>query len=182
MGRDKALLTVDGQSVLEMVRDKLRGSCDEVLVVARPDQMETFAMLADVRLVADTLGARGPLVGLRAGLAAARNTFIFAVGCDMPDLQSRAVDLIIQSPDRFDVVAPRVSNRWEPLHARYSRRCLPEVDRLLENGVPPIHVFFPRVVTMEMGEKEMREVDPGLRSLTNVNTAEQWEKFNRWVG
>lgn len=182
MGRDKALMTCGNQSLLERVRDRLLDHCDEILVVAPPDKLETYGGVQAVSLVADASDLQGPLVGLRAGLAAARHELIFAVGCDMPALQAAAINLILHSEPQFDVVVPVIGGHREPLHARYSRRCLAAVDQVLEQGVRGIPSFYSEVSVHEIGEQELRQVDPQLISLTNINTLEQWSDFRNRTG
>lgn len=182
MGQDKALMVCDNQSLLERVRDRLLDHCDEILVVAPPEKLETYSGIQTVRLVADASDLQGPLVGLRAGLAAASNELIFAVGCDMPALQPAAINLVLQSAPDFDVVVPVINGHREPLHARYRRRCLVAVDQVLEQGVRGIPSFYPEVSVHEIGEPELRQVDPQLVSLTNINTLVQWSDFRNRTG
>ena len=53
MGRDKALLVKDAQSLVARVRDRLRPHCDEILVVSRAETLKSLESVRDVRLVAD---------------------------------------------------------------------------------------------------------------------------------
>lgn len=177
MGQDKALLTDGRQLLLEKVRDRLLDHCDEILVVAPSGKLENYRQVQKVRLVADGSQLQGPLVGLRAGLAASGSEFILAVGCDMPALKAEVINLILQSDPRFDVVVPCVAGHREPLLARYSRRCLPAMDKVLDRGVRSVPTFYGDVQVQEIGEQELRQLDPQLLSLTNINTQEQWLAF-----
>jgi molybdopterin-guanine dinucleotide biosynthesis protein A len=83
MGRDKALLDVDGRPLIAVVAERLRSVVDE-LVIASGDN-EAYAQYAD-RCVADIFPGVGTLGGLHAGLDAAAHDRVLVVGCDMPFL------------------------------------------------------------------------------------------------
>ena len=179
MGRDKAQLVKGKQTLVEMVRDCLKPHCDEILIVSRAERLEGLRMVRDVTLVADSQEGRGPLVGIQAGLQAAVNEHIFVAGCDMPNLKPATIQLILAADPVFDVVVPFLDDCYEPLHARYSRRCLPAVGRALAGARRSVPSFFKAVKVREITRAELVAVDPTLASFENLNTLQQWDDFNR---
>jgi molybdenum cofactor guanylyltransferase len=82
MGRDKLELEVCGLPLLRRVRDALAPDCGEILVVGAGGRS---VPLEEARRVSgERPGRQGPLAGLEAGLAAARNRLAFVAAGDMP--------------------------------------------------------------------------------------------------
>lgn len=91
-GVEKALVSLHGRPLIAHVIDRLKPQTDEILVNAN-GPADRFAGYGD-RIVPDLVAGRhGPLAGLHAGMASARNAWILAVPCDAPllpgDLGSR---------------------------------------------------------------------------------------------
>ena len=78
----------------------------------------------------------------------------------------------------YDAVVPRRGGRPEPLHAVYGRGLIPAVEDLLARGGGPLRLLLtaPGVRVRWVEEPELRRFDPKLRSLTNVNTPEDYER------
>ncbi|MBL9211434.1 MAG: molybdenum cofactor guanylyltransferase [Opitutaceae bacterium] len=122
MGRDKALLEIDGVPWWQRQRDTLvDAGATEVLLSARPEQMWTRQASGFAGVVHDALPEGGPLVGLTAGLERA----------SQPWLMVLAVDLVALPPAWFTGLradcAPGVGaigrreGFFEPLAAIYPR-------------------------------------------------------------
>lgn len=120
MGRPKQVLPFAGTTLIEWQVSRLRGAFAETLIaVASPDQLpEALQSLA----VLDDPSGRGPLGGLRAGLAAAAWPVVFALACDVPSLSAtQAEQLAKQLAPHVDAVVPRSPRGPEPLAAAYRR-------------------------------------------------------------
>ena len=98
MGRDKLLLEVGGEPLLNRVHDVLARRCAEVILVGGgPARLEGVRQVQDERI-----GGLGPLAGIEAGLAAAEYQRVFVAA---------AVDLAF---------AKRLARRW-PTPTRQQR-------------------------------------------------------------
>jgi molybdopterin-guanine dinucleotide biosynthesis protein A len=82
------------------------------------------------------------------------------------------IDLI----DAHDVVIPRVQGYLEPLHAIYSRRCLPFIEELLLQDNLRIIDFLDKVNVLEIPDRELKRFDPYFRFILNLNTPEDLQK------
>jgi molybdopterin-guanine dinucleotide biosynthesis protein A len=121
MGRDKALLEVDGVTMLERMIELLRPHCREVLVIGDPARYAP----THARVVPDDLPDRGPLGGVVTALARARYVRLLVVACDMPGLSDRLlVRLKNGLMGEVDAVVPRHGDRIEPLAAAYHRHAI----------------------------------------------------------
>ena len=175
LGMDKALLELDGQTLLARTVYKVASLSDDVIVVTNNrDRYQHLGL--DVRFVPDEQPGEGALMGLYSGLQAARHAAAFAVACDMPFLNVSLLRHMLAESTSYDVVVPRLeSDLLEPLHAIYSRRCLPLMARLLEQGRRRIFAFFADVRVRYIEEATIARFDPLHLSFVNVNTPADWQ-------
>ena len=69
---------------------------------------------------------------------------------------------------------PHSSNGHEPLHALYSKSCLPAMEQVLDAGQKRIMLFFDQVRLVELPATEIQKYDPEEKSFQNINTAEDY--------
>ena len=132
MGRDKALIEVDGRTLLDRAMDLLQPHVSELLVIGEP---EKYGHLGPF-VIGDAWPGKGPLGGLVTALRYASNDRILLLACDLPDLTPRLLEhLKIELGNSTDVVVPRHDGLIEPLVSAYHRRCLPVFQRCVEDDV-----------------------------------------------
>lgn len=175
MGTNKALLTIDGrETLISRVVRNLRPLTDDVIVVSSTPEL--YADLG-AKQVGDVFAGAGPLAGLHAGLQAANADLSFAVACDMPLVDCRLVRFMRLLTTGHDVVIPRVEGQAEPLHALYSKACLPYVEKRLANGERRLIAFHPDVRVRFVEPDEWSVIDPSGHSFLNANTPEDWRRL-----
>jgi len=171
MGRNKALLPVDGGTLIEVVVSRLRDVCSDILLVTNTPELYRHLGL---RMVPDALRGRHALIGIYTGLLHTAGA-AFVCGCDMPFLSPALIRHMAELADGFDAVVPRNEGRFEPLHAVYTRACLGPMRRSAE--AHESSTAFLRAVRMRAVEvEEIRRFDPDLRSFVNLNTAEDYAR------
>ncbi len=176
LGRDKALETVDSQSLLQRVLTQLSSFSSEIIIVtAEGKSLPQFSNLS-FRIVADAYPGRGAMVGLASGLAASRAHYNLAVACDMPFLNKALLRYMLGLAASFDLVVPRLADMVEPLHAVYAKSCLAPLERLLEQGNRKIDDLFEVVRVRYVEADEVDRFDPRHLSFFNVNTRADLEK------
>ena len=177
MGRDKALETVDGQSLLQRVVTQLSSFSDEIIIVtAKGKSLPQFADNPSFRIVADAYPGRGALVGLASGLAASKARYNLAVACDMPFLNPALLRYMLGLMAGFDLVLPRLNDMVEPLHAVYAKSCLAPLERLLGEGHMRFNALFGLVRVRCVEAEEIDRFDPRRLSFFNVNTGADLER------
>ncbi|NLW07601.1 MAG: NTP transferase domain-containing protein [Clostridia bacterium] len=178
MGRNKALLPLGEQSLLATIAALLRPLFAEIIVVSNTP--EAYQDL-DARLVEDIIPGRGPLSGIHAGLAASSYWHNFVVACDMPFLEQDLIDYLLQQAPGYDVVVPRRGEYLEPLHAVYSRGCLPVIEEHLKQGKHKTIAFYPRVKVRYLGVEEYKNFDNNSleRIFLNINTPDDFMAARR---
>jgi molybdopterin-guanine dinucleotide biosynthesis protein A len=173
-GVAKGLLLLDGEPLA--VRSlQIFGRLFAASLVVANDPRPYGAL--GVTVVPDSLPGKGAPGGLHAALGAARTGWIFTAGCDMPFLSERPIRFLAGLRQAAPAVAVVWKGRLEPLHAFWSRACLPTVDRMLRAGDPSMWRIATAVGARFVTDEEWRAVDPEGRSFENANTPEDLERL-----
>lgn len=188
MGTDKALMPLlpGGPVMLELILARLQSISDDVLIVAseRP-AYDVFG----IPVVPDYYPDAGVLGGIGSALRYARRERCLVVGCDMPLLNPELLRLMLTLDDKVEAVVPRtfVHGRqgglvtYQPLLAVYHRRCLPAIERALQDQRRQAVAFLPDVHVRFVDEPLLRAIDPELRSLTSIDTPERLVEVRKWL-
>jgi len=128
MGRPKAWLPWFGQTMIEHVVGKLASWMDEVVVVT---SAELDLPVLPARVVRDREPERGPLGGIRDGLAAIESPLAFVTSTDAPFLSALHVDALF---DSGGACAPVAEGHVQVLSAVYPRTATEQADALLARG------------------------------------------------
>jgi len=174
MGTDKLSLEVGGLPLIRRVYASLAAGCREILVVGK----QGVHLPGARRITGERSGGQGPLAGLEAGLAAARNPLVFVAAGDMPFLPESLVGYLLGRLEGGGAcaVVPRHCGRTHPLCAAYERGLLPRVASALDGGVRSVRAFLEGLDEVEfVGEELGRFGDPDL-FLMNVNAPEDLER------
>jgi molybdenum cofactor guanylyltransferase len=168
-GRPKGLLRVGGEPVAARSL-RIFGELFAGAMVVANDPAPYAALGAPV--VPDAISGKGAPGGVHAALAAAPTPWVFTAACDMPFLSSRALRFLWDRRGHAPAVLIRFAGRLEPLHAFWSRACLPELERRLREGDPSLQALARVVGARVVEEEEWRRIDPLGRALENANTPE----------
>ncbi len=181
MGRSKAWLPFGRELLLQRVVRLVATVADPIAVVAAPGQ-DLPELAANVAILRDTVAGRGPLEGLSTGLASLpdSSTFVYATATDVPFLEPRWINRLLELCDGQDLVIPFVGGYYHPLAALYRKSTvLPAIEALLrEDRLRPVFLVE-AVRTRVVGEAELSVVDPELGTLRNLNFPEDYERAAR---
>jgi molybdopterin-guanine dinucleotide biosynthesis protein A len=123
MGRDKALIEVDGRTLARTVADALHAA-GAGRVVAVGGDADGLAALG-IEVVADRHPGEGPLGGILTALAATDAEVVMVLACDLPSPDPASIARVVDALGDADVAAPFHDGRHELLHAAYHRRAEP---------------------------------------------------------
>lgn len=174
IGQNKALLKFGEETLIEEIVSIFRDLFSEILIVT--NDSEEYPMLKNVRFVQDFyhLEKKSALVGLYSGLFAAQSEFSFIVGCDMPLLNLSLIQYMKEKIGSQDILIPYVNGYYEPLHAIYSKRCLPVIKNHLDQKDYRIKSFFSDVNLEIIEEPIIKKFDPDLDSFLNINHYQEY--------
>jgi molybdenum cofactor guanylyltransferase len=180
MGTDKALLPLvaGGQPMLGVVLERLSAVADDTFVVA--DDRARYSGLG-VRVVPDLSRHVGALGGIQAAIAWSAHEHCLIVACDMPFLSLPLLRRMAAEPRDYDVLVPLIPGEsrqrddglvYQTLHAIYSKRCLPFIEKRIAEGRKQVVGFFADVRVRTLDVTEITRWDPDLLSFFNANTPE----------
>ncbi len=176
MGVHKALLPWGGGALIDHIVRTLRAVADEVLIVAKDP---TLFAGRDARVVADRLPETHPAVGLMTGLRAAAHEVSFVCGCDMPWLDPAVIRRLRAALGDAEAAVPRGPAGLEPLHAIYTRRCLPRLERGWRAGQRTLQELLDGLSLQIVTPQALASRAAWQRSLANLNTPADYDRIRR---
>lgn len=130
MGREKALLEIDGTTLWQLQYkklEKLAGVAGEVLISAREEIAEKIGL----PIITDRIAGLGPLGGLEGVLSVASYERVVVLGVDMPRMTSDYLQSLLEESREGCGVVPQINGYFEGLAAVYPRSLLPLVREVL---------------------------------------------------
>lgn len=174
MGRDKAGLVVNGETLLNRQLRLLReAGATELLVITATDSKTPEALPEDVKVVSDRAPGLGPLGGIEAALDAAGAPLVLIVAVDLPAMAPDWLRRIIERSMESRGVVPSFANRYEPLAAIYPKAAISAARASLASGDLVLQRFVQAAATAGFVEVwELSEADSLV--LVNWNRPEDW--------
>ncbi len=173
MGRDKALIQIEGVSMVDRVAAALAAAgCSNVVAVG------PRRLAGDLAHIDDMYPGEGPLGGVltamsSVGSAISLDSWLCVVACDLPWLDAASIDALHRAAasavaaDRkaseVDVVVAR-TDRLEPLCALWNPRCTDAVQQAFDSGQRSLLDVFKVLNVIEVPVRPL--------ALRNVNTPE----------
>jgi molybdopterin-guanine dinucleotide biosynthesis protein A len=141
MGRDKALLVVDGQPMAVRAADALAAAGAAEVFTVGGDLDGLAALGLDAR--AEPRPGEGPLAGLLAALDAAREAVVMVLACDLvspaPTAIATVVDGLLAAPPEVAAAAPVSGDRVQVLHAAYRPAVCGPLRAAFDGGERAVH-------------------------------------------
>jgi molybdopterin-guanine dinucleotide biosynthesis protein A len=165
-GSNKAMVEVDGVRLIDRAVRVMQTLFQEVILLTNTPHEYAYLGLP---MVEDLVKGLGPLGGVYTGLVTIPCDAGFFVACDMPFLNRDLIVHLVRSREGVDAVVPRVGWMIEPLHAVYTKKCVPGIRHLIDSRKYQIVNLFPSIRVRYVDEEEIRAYDPKLRSFFNIN-------------
>jgi len=170
MNQDKPLLPVGKGTLIEYVLHQIEMYFGETFVSVSDSDKFNFL---NQKIVVDEKQGYGPLMGIKSALAVSPTEKNFVIACDIPKINFKLLDKILQKGKIFDIVVPVSPNgRIEPLFAVYSKSILPQLEQLIKDN---IHSLLPLFDICKTDYVKL-ETDSLLK---NLNTRQDYEDFLR---
>jgi molybdopterin-guanine dinucleotide biosynthesis protein A len=137
MGRDKALLEVDGVALVRRAAAELEAVGAEAVAVVGRGRAYPGLSLPQIE---DRRVDCGPLAGLEAALAWAAPRPVLVLACDLPCVERRTLERLLRRAHSLPAAGTarawlaRRATRLQPLCGLYSAACGPVIAGLLDSG------------------------------------------------
>jgi len=166
MGRDKALLSWGGATLLDDAIRRLAAVCPDVRLLTGEEPRYLDRGLAVHR---DAVPGAGPLGGLLAALDAAAPRPVLVLGVDMPFVTTGLLAEIGTALAGHDAAVPVTEGGPEPLCAAYGPACAEAVRAALAAGERKMTSFWPRVRVRALAGAELARHGDPRRLFLNLN-------------
>ena len=167
MGRNKALLTVDGVPFVQRIVNTLHQRFSLILISANDSSQYAFLNLP---VIPDVFKQCGPLAGIHAAFRAEPADYFFTVTCDIPFISIQVIDLLIDKIEEKSVVIADDGMQTHPLIGIYPRAIYSLLENYLREGKRQVHEFIETVDVIKT------EVSPYARSVLNINTPDIYRR------
>ena len=178
MGNDKTSLTINGKTLVETLLEKLKPSCDTILISSNSDRHHNL----DAKVIPDVIRKKGPMGGIYSCLLESSHPLNLVFPADAPNISTKLIEFIITNahPNKISaVVSP--TGFIEPLFATYPNRVLPIMNSFLEKGN---HKLIDLINHLGYHPIRLQEGD-GIyhpKLLANINTPEDLRQLGRNQG
>lgn len=191
MGRDKALISIQGAPLLQQVCEVALQCTTRVYVVT--PWVERYQPILPVACqwiqefsLPESGQSQGPLVGFTQALGQIETEWVLLLACDLPQLQAdvlhcwigqlqhmREQSRVAGLPNSSLPIAllPRQSKGWEPLCGFYQRACLPDLVEFVAQGGRSFQPWLAQHGVQELAV-------PNSQMLFNCNTPEDLQTLD----
>ena len=177
LGRDKAVELVGGEPLISRVIGRMSEVANEIVVVVNgSERASQLPLPQNAMVVVDAYPDKGSLGGIFSGLKAGREDWAIVVACDMPFVNVALLRHILEQADECDAVVPILDGRPEPIHAAYSKACLPAIEKKILADDLKIAGFFDDVRVKYVAQDDVDRLDPDHLSFFNINTEQDLER------
>jgi len=168
MGRDKSMLLIEGQPMIKHILSRLHPHFNQILISSNDISKYSFP---GVEVIPDKVTGQGPLGGIASALKASANELNFVIACDIPQVDTVLMKMMLRDCRDFDAVVPRIGlSQYEPLFAVYKKDVLSAIEAALLSGNNRIiDALSPcRVKYIDLTDTEQ---------LKNLNTMDDYREF-----
>ena len=168
MGADKAMVLLNGRTLLDGALEIARSVSTEVRIVGDPGKYSRFAPC-----IQDLYANCGPLGGIHAALRESHTDLNLMLAVDLPCVTPAIMRFLTaratQSP-QSTVTVPRSGCGLQPLCAVYRRELAALAEEALRAGRYKIDALFDPASTQVIGEDELEAAGFPSRLFRNLNT------------
>lgn len=177
MGKDKALIPIQGMPMIEYIIRQIEDLGDELIIITNePENYQQFGLPT----YSDVIPNWGALGGLYSAIFHSSKEVCLILACDMPFVNRSLMEYIISLSPGYDAVIPRLDKQFsEPFRAVYRKSCLEPIKSSIEAGKRRVNSFFDQVDIRFVDGEEIAKFDPDAITFFNVNTPEELVEAER---
>jgi molybdopterin-guanine dinucleotide biosynthesis protein A len=194
MGRDKALLEINGTPLIQRAASLLEPIAAKITLVtsaspsSNPGDANPYSNFG-LPSVADRWPNAGPLGGIATALVTAQLPWCLILACDMPFITKDWLQFLLgktaeldgktEASPPMDVVIPETERGLEPLCAVYRSACAPTLAAALDSGVRKVTDALATLKQRRITENEWRNFSPDGSLFGNLNTWQDYLKAQK---
>lgn len=173
MGKDKALLDINGQPLLTKIYHIAKQCTDQVYVMTPWVEKYASILPKDCNFIDESSNYQGGLMAFSEALNSLNSNWVLLLACDLPfltvDEVKKWIDSLSNIPENVIALLPKNEKGWECLCGFYRRNCQNSLQQSIQAG----NKSFQRWLSHEMVEEL---VVKNKQILFNCNTPQDYEK------
>ncbi len=178
-GRNKALIRFDRQPVYERIL--AAAGSKQNIIISNDSKARTLFSSSNYSpaIYTDIHMNKGPLAGVHAALHYAGYDPVLIMPCDLPLMNSTAVNYIMKYYDpSFDAIIPCTKDRSQPLSALYRKRVEDTAAKMLSGkGQMSIHALLDKLHILYLVVPHDCE-----HAFLNMNSLKEYHLINKILG
>ncbi len=183
MGQDKASLLLNGEPFLSRIC-RLIGSVASPVVVVSSNRQQLPNLPNNTVVVSDLWNDEGPLAGLLTGLEylsqhAPKTQMAWLGSCDAPCINAQVVTHLCQTTGSWDAAMVQSGGKLQPFNGIYRTSIRSRLQALFEAGERRLHAVTNIINVATIDARQLKNIDPELNFLRNINTPEDYETLKR---
>jgi molybdenum cofactor guanylyltransferase len=127
MGTDKAMLQIDGKTLMERAIEICKPICQEILISSNSPKHKNFGFA----VIPDEINNCGPMGGIYSCLNKSETRWNFVISVDSAFVNPDFVEFLVSEIGDFDAIIPVHKKGKEPLIALYLKNCMPVIQKKL---------------------------------------------------
>lgn len=185
IGLNKAFLEIGGKRIIDRTVEIYKKIFDEILIITNtPEDYQYLSpkfLMGDpkLKIYTDLIPHRGSLGGIYTGLHYSKSDYAFFSACDMPFLNEKVIRHIIKGARDYDIIVPYFKHRLHPLHAVYSKKCLPIIKVMVEKKKLKIKDLFLKCNVKKVIDIPQTKLPP-FYNINNMRNYKQAIKLQGW--
>jgi molybdenum cofactor guanylyltransferase len=174
MGGDKALLEINGISLIARAARLLQSVTGDPTIVASPSLYSSLGLA----IVPDDWPGFGPLGGMATALRVSKTLWNLIVACDLPYLNKAWLDFLIERAlkSTADAVVPMSERGPEPLCAMYHKNAEKRIRTAVEGGMRKVTDTFGRLRVEYLEPNEWKAFASERLLFKNVNSPADYQE------
>ena len=170
---NKAFAEIEGKPIIEIIIDKFVPLFKEIIIISNePELYEKYGYQVHGDIYTD----KGPVGGMHAALSYASYDNVFILGCDMPLMDMRIAEYLLERMGDKDSAVPRIKGYLQPMSAVYNKKCLPRLKYNLETDRLKLTRLFEELDAIIIEEEELACFGDLDELFLNVNDQDALEK------
>jgi molybdenum cofactor guanylyltransferase len=165
---NKALLLFKEKTFIENIIYEGK-DFDEVIIIS--NNKEDYTQFG-LKVFNDIYLGNGPLSGIHSALKNSRNEKVFCIACDMPLITKDILKFISDINEEYEVLAPKINEKLQPLCAIYSKELIPRVEEALLNNENKLKKFIMSTKYKVLEDKKYKVLSE--KEFSNINTINEY--------
>ncbi|KGP71118.1 molybdenum cofactor guanylyltransferase [Pontibacillus yanchengensis] len=175
MGRNKALLPLDGKPMITHVVEEIHLITSSIVISTNEPDLFSFLPYPKVE---DQYKGKGPLAALERVMSYSEEEWFLIAACDMPFINHKVYNDMYNKRGFYKAVVPKYEGRIQPMSGLYHKDVYPLVRHLLEADklrmLDLLDLTSTKYVSAFSDDINADEID---NHFINLNYPDQYEKF-----